>query len=409
MTGRAGDAGDGRPRLRPLEVFSTTHDGRPVVALRDPTGATDSVALLPPPLAAVVAFMDGSRTVAEIEAEVAARTGHHLPPDTIAEIARRLDEALLLDSDAFRAHAAVVERRFLQSPTRPAAHAGRSYPASAAELNPMIDRFFSAGRSPRPLPRGLIAPHIDFGRGASAYGRAYAPLLGAPPADLFVVFGTDHNGGDFRFTLTRKHYVTPAGPVRTDGSLVDEMVGRLGGARLFHDEIHHRFEHSIEFQAVMLRHAFPSADLCVLPVLCGSMHRFVADGRDPRHDAEAERFFEALAESTRGRRVCFVAGADLAHVGPRFGDRRPLGKAAREALLESDTALLDHAAAGDGAAFFSAIAEVRDRNRVCGTSAIYALLRMLEGARGRVVAYDQCAADDEGGSLVSIASVVFPD
>ena len=396
------------PRLRPLEVFHTTHDGRPVVALRDPTGVSDQIALLPPPVALVLAFMDGSNTLLDLQAEVMKKLGQLVPREHIAEIVRRLDEALLLDSPRYRSHVAGIEQRFRVARTRPAAHAGRSYPADAAGLATMLDGFFPASDRVGVAPRGILAPHIDFGRGGPAYGHAYAPLRGTSPPDLFVVFGTDHNGADFRFTPTRKDYETPAGPVTTDGALVDELARRLGSDGLFADELHHRSEHSIEFQAVMLRHMLKDAEPLVLPVLCGSMHRLIASGEDPRRDPGAERFFDALSESLCGRRVCYVAGADLAHVGPRFGDRNPLGVPERDALRETDAELLDRTAAGDGAGFFAAITTVRDRNRVCGTSAIYAVLRMLDGAPGRVVAYDQCPANGDGGSLVSIGSVVFP-
>jgi len=396
-----------RPRLRPLEVFRTRVDGRDLVALRDPTGITDHVALLPPRLAMPLGFMDGSNSISDIQAEVMRHAGQLLPLEHITEMVRRLDEALLLDSPSFRAYVAGIEQDFRSAVTRPAVHAGKSYPGDAKDLAAMLDGFFPAHSDHGAAPRGILAPHIDFHRGGRSYGHAYQPLRGVPAPDLFVVFGTDHNGGDYRFTLTRKDYDTPAGPLCTDGALVDELCRRLGADGLFSDELHHRSEHSIEFQAVMIRHLFPGADVRLLPVLCGSMHRFIGDGTDPRRHADAEGFFTALGESLRGRRVCFVAGADLAHVGPRFGDKQPLGDPDRGALREADAHLLERAAAGDAGGFFSAIAGARDRHRVCGTSAIYALLRMLDGATGRVVAYDQCPADDDGGSLVSIGGVVF--
>jgi MEMO1 family protein len=395
-----------RPRLRPLEVFRTTVEGRPAVALRDPTGATDRIALVPPAMAILLAFMDGTNTLGDLQAELMRRLGQLVAREHIAEIVRRLDEALLLDSPRFRTHVADVEERFLLAPTRAAVHAGKSYPDDPAELAGMLDGFLPAGGGGR-APRAILAPHIDFGRGGPAYGQAYLPLRETEPPDLFVVFGTDHNGGEFRFTLTRKSYDTPAGPVATDGALVDEMAGRLGKDGLFTDELHHRAEHSIEFQVVMIRHLFPRRHVRVLPVLCGSMHRLIASGADPRAEPEAERFFAALAQAVRGRSVCWIAGADLAHVGPRFGDPRPLSEGDRRALRESDARLLECAAAGDEAGFFRAIAGAGDRNRVCGTSAIYAMLRMLDGAAGRVAAYEQCPADEDGGSLVSIASVVY--
>ena len=47
---------------------------------------------------------------------------------------------------------------------------------------------------------------------------------------------------------------------------------------------------------------------------------------------------------------------------------------------------------------------------VCGLPPVYAMLHSLRGQpRGRLAFYAQCAADEDGGSLVSIASVVYGD
>src|SRR5207245_3905829 len=140
-------------------------------------------------------------------------------------------------------------------------------------------------------------------------------------ADLFIAVGTDHVGADHPFTLTRKHYATPLGRVDTDVALVDALAARLGGDELYADELHHRTEHSIEFQALLLRYVLPAErPITILPILCGSLHRSREAGRDPSADPFVARFLGTLGELTAARRVCLIAGADLAHVGPRFGD-----------------------------------------------------------------------------------------
>src|SRR5262249_41466862 len=173
----------------------------------------------------------------------------------------------------------------------------------------------------------------------------------ARPALIFVC-GTDHNGNDHPFTLTRKDYETPLGAVPTDVALVDEIEARVGAETLFADELHHRSEHSIEFQAVWLRRAYGAAPPPVLPVLCGSRpprpRRPFLCGRSPPAAARGERpaaapraagFLEALARGTAGRRVLVVAGADLAHVGPRFGDG-PMLAPDRRRVEDADRAAL---------------------------------------------------------------------
>ena len=60
--------------------------------------------------------------------------------------------------------------------------------------------------------------------------------------------------------------------------------------------------------------------------------------------------------------------------------------------------------AGDPRAFFDAVGRDGDRRRICGYSPIYATLRVLGRARGRLHRYGQWP-DPEG--VVSFASMTF--
>ena len=396
-----------RPRLRPLEVFPLETENGRMIALRDPSGMTEAIALLPPPAVAVVQLFDGKRDKREIAAEFFRRHQQMLPPELLDDLVSQLDQGLFLDSDRFAAHVTQIKQDFAAAPVRAAAHAGKSYPGDPVALRPFLENCFQPG-NPVPPPRALIAPHIDLHRGGQAYGATYRALARSD-ADLFVVFGTDHVGTDHPFTLTRKHYATPLGDVTTDTALVDTLTQQVDGALdLFADELHHRTEHSVEFQALLLRHVLgPDRPITILPVLCGSLHRYVERRDDPTTHDGIKRFLDTLAELTSGRKVCVIAGADLAHVGPRFGDARPLREPDRDRLARLDAATLEACAAGDARAFLDTVRADRDARRICGIAPIYHTLHLVAGAEGDVVAYDQCPADEDGGSLVSIAGVVL--
>ena len=92
-------------------------------------------------------------------------------------------------------------------------------------------------------------------------------------------------------------------------------------------------------------------------------------------------------------------------MGPAFDDPAPLGPREHAALRAADERRLAAACTGDAAAFFAVLREEGDCQRVCGLPPIYFSLRLLDGAKGEVVTYDQCPA--ENGSVVSIAGVVF--
>jgi hypothetical protein len=145
----------------------------------------------------------------------------------------------------------------------------------------------------------------------------------------------------------------------------------------------------------------------VLPVLCGSLHRHVEAGRDPVTDPLIGNFLDALAEATVGRKVCFIAGADLAHVGPRFGDGQPLAEPDRQRVAEADQLSLDACAEGNAIRFWDSVAADGDARRVCGLAPIYHTLRLVGRCQGETLVYEQCDADEDGGSIVSIGGVAL--
>ena len=171
--------------------------------------------------------------------------------------------------------------------------------------------------------------------------------------------------------------------------------------------LHKGSEYSLEFQAVFLAHVLGGRRARIVPVLCGLGDAQLAP-RDPARDAEAESFLEALSDLARryGDRAVVVAGADLAHVGPRFGDARPLDSRARRALADTDGASIDRVVEGDARAFFDDVTSDLHVRRVCGVGPVYTALRALGGAAGELLHYDQCV-DPQEGSIVTHASIAF--
>ena len=407
------DASD-HPRLRPLEAFPVEQDGERLIALRDPSGFTEQVVLLPIPALDIVSLFDGDHSMAEIHRVVSVRHGEQAPGlEDIARFAARLDDAGFLDSPRFAARRRRIEEAWLASPSRPAAHAGGAYAGDADALRGQIDGFFVHPEGPglparRAAPRrlrGLIAPHIDFHRGGPTYAWAYRELLECSDADLFVILGTCHGGMADPFAATLKPYDTPLGPAMADRAFFEALQRRYRHD-LLASETAHRSEHSIEFQAVLLRRLLGDRPFTVLPVLASFLHEAVWTGGEPEADPRVPRFLDALAESIAGsdRRVCVIAGVDLAHVGPRFGDAVPNTEAVLERVAREDREMLETVEAGDPAAFYGSVAADGDSRRICGLSPIYSFLRALPGARGEVLRYSQ-APDPQGA--VSFCAAAF--
>ena len=406
----------GHPRLRALEAFPVEQQGQRCVALRDPAGYTDQIAVLPPPLLDMVSLFDGTHSVEEIREILQRRHGKAPTLEQIKDVVGRFDAAGFLDSARFRQRRRALEDGFRRSPVRPAAHAGGAYAGEAAELRAQIDGFFSGPDGPsgpsEPVTGGsriggLIAPHIDFHRGGSTYAWAYREVLDRSDADLYVVLGTCHAGMPDPFSVTLKPYETPLGPVPVDREFY-EALDRRAGQDLLASEPAHRAEHSIEFQAVMLQHLVgPRRPFAILPVLASFLHESLGSGADPEADPRIPRFLDALRETiaASSRRVCVVAGVDLAHVGPRFGDGEPNSAASLARVERDDRAMLESVVEVDPRGFYAGIAADHDARRICGLSPIYTLLRLLPETPGRLLRYTQWP-DPEGA--VTFCAVAYP-
>ncbi len=406
-----------RPKLRPHSARRTLRNGRPVVVLEDPLGVAEPLSL---PLDGqdhrLVCHFDGGSTLEEIRDGIRLESGDEMIPlREMADLVNRLDRALLLDGPSFAAHRAAYRSREV----RPAALAGRSYPASPSALRDQLARYFAdpqgsglpqdddANPLDRPI-RGVFSPHIDFQRGGPTYTWAFRALAERTEARTFVLLGVAHQPCARRFALTLKDFQTPLGLARTNRDFVDRLAAHAGD-HFFDDELAHRTEHSIEFQVVFLQYLLGGRrDFTIVPILAGSFHDLLKARSDPIQDPEVARFVEGLrrAEAATTGGVAYVGGIDLGHVGPEFGDPGPADDAMLGDLGRYDRALLGHAAEGNPAGWFAQATATGDRWRTCGLAAGYTMLHALGPARGTLLRYEQ-AVDRPRSCAVSFASMAF--
>ncbi|MGQ9684298.1 MAG: MEMO1 family protein, partial [Anaerolineae bacterium] len=146
--------------------------------------------------------------------------------------------------------------------------------------------------------------------------------------------------------------------------------------------------------------------LPLLPVLCGSFHRYLEQQRSPAEDDTLMVAIASLRERLAGRRALIIAAGDLAHSGPAFGDG-PQGPQQRTLGRTADEALIGAICRGDVEGFWAQIAAEGDRRHICGAAPIYLALRLLEPVRGEPAGYLQAPADAQGASFVSVAGVAL--
>jgi AmmeMemoRadiSam system protein B len=410
-----------RPSLRPVEtiVVPDPKHGK-LLVLRDTQGVTDAQAAVPPPLVPIVARFTGEQTCEEIAEEVSAELGGEVPVTLVVKLAQQLEEGLFLEGAAFRKARAKVLDAFVNAGVRAASHAGGAYHGDPRELARYLDDKCLAkahGTNGPPPSRarkngtrriaGLVAPHIDPWRGAVGYGHAYNALSAHLPedADTFVLFGTSHAPMREHFALCKKAFATPLGEVAADHEAIDALAARAAFDP-YADQFNHKREHSLEFQVVFLKHLLGERPFRIVPILAG-LGEHQARASDPAKDARASDFLEGVRElvAARGGRAVVVAGADLAHVGPRFGDK-VYDDGQRRRLEERDRASLGLATGRDAGGFWSNVADDLATRRVCGLAPIYSLLRTIpDAAAGELLHYEQTVDDD--GSIVSHAAVGY--
>ena len=411
------------PKIRLLQPQLVEYQGRRMIYFEDELGIAKEGALIPQQLAPLLSLCDGTRDLAGLRSGLLMRTGASLPEDVIRDIVGQLDDALLLENGAFRQAAADYMRGYRRAKYREPAHAGAVYPRSAAQLRALLDGYCARAEGnatadgngaldgvAEGLLVGMLCPHIDYARGNQTYAALWnraKPHL--DDVELALIFGTDHSGGLGAVTPTRQNYATPLGTLRTDTAIVDGLADALGQGRAYAEEIHHIREHSIELAAVWLHRFMGGREFAVAPVLCGSFHHFITGKGSPADDEGIGAALEFLREATAGRRTLAIAAGDLAHMGPAFGDAQPLDAGARARLRADDEESIGDILAGDADGVLERSRRERDSRRICGLSPIYLMLKYLEGKRlrGESMGYDQCAADAQGGSVVSIAGVVL--
>jgi AmmeMemoRadiSam system protein B len=397
-----------RPQLRPYLTAAAEDGAGESFVIYDQLRLSDAYVRVGPLELEWVQLFNGKRTLREIQAEAIRSTGGLLLPlEPFTRLAEALEEALFLEGQRFRDR--------LEHPIRPPSCLG-AYEAEPEALRRQLRGLFThpagSGLPGEPRPdgslRAALVPHIDYGRGGVTYTHAFKEVVERTDAALFVIIGTSHYSRH-RFTLTRKSFQTPLGIAETDQGYIDRLVAHYGDG-LFDDEhLAHLPEHSIELEVVLLQYLYEGKrPFRIVPLVVGSFHDCVFAGQPPTQRADIRRMVEALraAERQTSEPICYLISGDLAHIGPKFGDRHALTPEQLDHSRTQDQALLEQVKRADPAGYFDVIAEERDKRRICGLPPTWLVLEAAQPGSGRVLHYDQ-HVHPRGFESVSFASAAF--
>jgi AmmeMemoRadiSam system protein B len=400
------------PPFRPdLDVMPSPLPDRPGVLIRDPLGFSANVMVVPPALLPLLRYFDGESTELDLRQALVQLTGQLEVGEVVDHLTGALRGSGFLLDETYREMKLQGERSFAEALVREAKHMGEGgYPGEPEQLGATLRGYFegAAARPPRNgALMGIAAPHVSPDGGHRSYAAAYAALAPELHERTFVVLGTSHYGAPDRFGLTRKPFRTPLGEASVDGALV-ERLARAAPEAVTLEDYCHRVEHSIEFQVVFLQHLL-GPRVTILPILVGAFAKSLLEGGLPEDAEPLRRFLDALGElhAREGRRLFWVLGVDMAHIGRRYGDRfAATADAGRmQEIAQQDKQRIERIAQGDADGFWELVQRNQDELRWCGAAPLYAFLRAIRPARGELLRYEQWNID--AASVVSFAGLGF--
>jgi len=410
------------PRLRPGLVAAPDRQQPQFIILWDQLGLCRQPQQLNVLEFSSVQMFNGRNTLRDIQAETTRQLGGVLLPiEFFIGLVEKLDAALFLDGQRFQ------ER--VSHPVREPACIG-TYPAEPEAVRRMLENLFTGPKGPglpvaasfqlpdslaswklAPTPRSplraALIPHIDYHRGGHSFAWGFKEVFEQTDAEVFVIFATSHFSAH-RFTLTRKDFKTPLGIVSTDQVYIDRLVAHYGSG-LFDDELAHLPEHSVELEVVFLQYLYENRrPIRIVPLVVGPFQDCILGNLAPKARTDIGRMIEALqkVEAETPEPIFYIISGDLAHIGPKFGDRQPVDDSQLRHSRHMDQSLLKQMEKADMSGYFRVLAEEADGRRICGFPPTYTLLEAVRPSRGRVLHYEQYV-HPQGFESVSFASVGF--
>lgn len=420
-----------KPHARPIQPIPVQKDGKQFVALRDPSGLIQQTMVVPPQAVSILQLLDGTQSLDDIVDKIVReddpkRDEHRAEAGKqIKALVEQMDKFGLLWGPTFEGYEKEVSDRLVEHGAFPVsasaslvqlAHqaAGGAPPPEdeearrtwATELaTGLLQTWLDEAEDPEfesPVT-GLVVPHIDYARGAAVYAGGYRAWVGVEPPDRIVVLGTNHFGIGDGVVMSRHGFETPLGRIEADKDVVEKLEGKLG-ERLFKDELDLIPEHSIELHLPWIQHIFGEVPV-VAALLPDPLAPMIADdGARVSH----QEFVTALGEVLEqvGGRTFIVSSADLSHVGPQFGEPKPVDETRRVEVERHDREHLAKYITNDPDAFIEAMEWCKNPTRWCSVGNMAAAGRLSKAADIELIDYRQ-ATDDKGLAMVSLAAIAM--
>lgn len=329
-------------------------------------------------------------------------------PHDILDVVQQLSERCFLLDNVYFKRKEELDHAFREAETREPFCLGTVYPETKDSAISMLDEIkeLTPQRESASLS-GIIIPHVELSEGMQAYSGAIRALEASPKPNLVIMFGTSHYGGEGRFIMTEKDYVTPLGRTTTNLDLINTLRASTKHP-LTRNDAQHRYDHSIEMVLLLLQYVYGAEQFTLLPVLVNSLHdRFSSP--DSINDEGMNEFLSIIQEYVKNsnQRVLFVSSGDLSHIGRKFGDAESANELITDVTMH-DSDVIASMCAHDAEGFFKKIAQNHDHSRICGCAPNYMLMKSIASKNAELLAY-QWWDQPSTSSAVSFCSIGYFD
>jgi len=384
------------PHLRPIQPIMMHKDGKPLIALRDPSMLVNQTMVVSPQVMRVLQQFNGEHEVGVIA------KGVGLPLAQLEALAAGLDKLGLLWGPTFDAYETQLKARLEKTGAIPAG-ASATLGSTREEARRQIDQWLAqtedAGLGT--AVAGVVAPHLDYQRGWPNYAAAYKALEGIERPDRVVILGTNHFGIGDGVVLTEYGFESPLGRSPADGTNIGQLMKRLGPG-LTVDQLDHVAEHSIQLHVPWVQHLWGDVPIIAALVPDPMAAMLADDGKRVKADDFASALAEVLAGA--GGRTFFIASADLSHVGPQFGEPRPVDQQRKNDVELHDREMMGKYLTADPEEFLGAMRWSSNPTRWCSVGNMLATLIAAQPEAIELIDYRQ-ACDDQGLCMVSSAAM----
>lgn len=396
---------------RNIDIIPVENNGNSYLYFHDSLGYATPDFALDRQVASILSLLDGSKSIQDLSPYL----GEGVSTDQLLGYIRFLDENRLLHSSHFKEYAEQVEQKYEESDTHKAVTAGFSYPDEPRKLKNYLDKAFSQEganeeyKKPGAI-KGLYAPHIDPRVGMQSYAKAFSSIKDIKPKRV-VILATSHYAGlhsgtyqNEPFIISKKDFELPLGTISSDKEAIHKLMSGKEKTGLTDRDRAHRIEHSIELHLLFLSYLWDH-DYKIVPILVSGLDdlMYMRDG----YRAKQIKEFGKMLNNQFGNdnETFFLISGDLAHVGKKFGDRKP----AREMFYEVksfDKLFLRYAEQASEEELLNLVSEQYDPYRICGFPPLYTFLKSIPGLKGKALNYDLWD-EQERESAVSFGSILY--